>query len=708
MHTRTFYISLTILTTTVFSGCFVYTPVADFTKQRYLNAVSYFNTFYNAQQLFEDGEEEVIIGKRDLIERNQVNRVFTIPASARTKFQSSIEKNSKVLSFYPDSKWVDDALLMIGKAYFYMEDDVRAERKFLELAVQFPSSDLIPESQLWLGKSLMRQKKIDPAIKQFEEILSKGSKIDDDIAGEATYELAQYYFSINNFSSAIKFYNSSVELVNDNELKTQIYFQIGKCYTSQNQYELAEQAYIKAAENSPLYSLLFQSKLQQIKTHGLQKKYDVALEELNNLLDDTKNTEFFSVIHYEIASVLAIQGKTTESLERYRYVDTAYARTDEAARSYFAIAKYYESIEVNYDSARISYNKARTEFPSSEINKEATLKADIFNKYSSLSLDLTKYDSLFTSAVFNKAQFDSGIVSVRDSLKLKKDTVAAVREDSKFKKMTKPGKQESQKDTIQAFDSTKIKESLLRELLYTKLIDSLQRSIVRTKFDLAGLFYLELQNADSALFWFDNIVKNNPMSEFAPRALYTIAEIYRGEKQIEKGILDSIYKVIVVQYPSSPYANEARKNIGLPIVEAEKDSIMEMFEKAEVLAETKKYDQAIVLFKNIGETYSISSLSPKALYTAGWHYENSLMKNDSAIAVYRRLLVKFPVSSFAVSIRSKIAEYDNEVKRIEMEKQQKIEEAKLKEQKEKEEKLLLEKNPESIPSDSLSTPQNKP
>jgi len=48
---------------------------------------------------------------------------------------------------------------MIGKAYYYMNDDVRAVRKFLELETQFPNSELIPESQVWLGKSLLRQKK---------------------------------------------------------------------------------------------------------------------------------------------------------------------------------------------------------------------------------------------------------------------------------------------------------------------------------------------------------------------------------------------------------------------------------------------------------------------------------------------------------------------------------------------------------------------
>ncbi len=707
MKKKTIHITLLLLITIIVSGCIVYNPVADFTKQRYTNTIAYFNTFYNAQRLFDDGENEVEKAKRDFLERGLLNRVFTIPASARTKFQTSIEKNSKVLSFYPDSKWVDDALMMIGKAYFYMEDDVRSERKFLELAVQFPNSDFISESQLWLGKSLLRQKKYDAGIKKFEEILSKGSTINDDISGETAFELAQYYFSINNFVNAIKYYSFSVNLVSDDELRTQIYFQIGKSHTALEQYDLAEKAYIKAEEYSPLYSLIFQSQLQQIKIHAFQKNYSKALDELKTMLNDTKNIDFFSTIHFEIAVTLGLQGKISESIEKYRYIDTTFARTDEAARSYFAIAKYYETIKINYDSARILFNKARIEFPSSEINSEASLKTDIFNKYLMLTIDLSKFDSLYLNANFVKAQIDSNASSLPDTVFVKNDTVSVVREDVKIKKMTRPGKQELKKDSIQTFDSTKIKASINRKIFQSKLIDSLQRSIVRTKFELAGLFYLEIQDPDSALVWFNNILKNDPSSEFAPRSLFTIAEIYRGVKLLPKNILDSIYNVIVIQYPKSPYANEARKTLGIPLLVAEKDTMLELFERAESLADIRKYEQAISIYKKIADQQSSSSLPAKALYSAGWHYENSLMNNDSAVAVYRRLVSKFPISQFANSVRPKLTELDNEIKRIEEEKLREIEEIKLKEQQEKEQKLLLEKKPEQPPSDSLSTPKNK-
>ena len=187
MTQRTLYISTAVIIALIQSGCAVYNPIADFTKQRYTNAISYFNTFYNAQRLFSDAEDEVLKSRRDFLEKGSSLKLFSIPASARQKFQTSIEKNSKVLSFYPDSKWVDDALLMIGKAYYYMEDDVRAERKFQELEAKFPNSGQINESQLWLGKSLMRQKKWDQAVKRLEDVFAKTIGHDDDLAGLAAY-----------------------------------------------------------------------------------------------------------------------------------------------------------------------------------------------------------------------------------------------------------------------------------------------------------------------------------------------------------------------------------------------------------------------------------------------------------------------------------------------------------------------------------------
>jgi tetratricopeptide (TPR) repeat protein len=576
-------------------GCAVYDPVAAYTKQRYTNAVSYFNTYYNAQRLFSDAEDEVLKARRDFYERNASGKLPGIPSSARQKFQTSIEKNSKVLTFYPDSKWVDDALLMIGKAYYYMDDDVRAERKFQELSVQFPASDLVLESQLWLGKSLMRQKKFDQGLKQLTDVFTNGTETDEETAGLAAFETAQYYFDQGQYPQAERQYTLAVDLVGDSELQTRIYFQLGKCFTEMEQFEKAQQAYTNAMDNSPLYSLKFQAELQIHKIHSLQRQYQEAVNGLTEMLTDTKNSDFFGTIHFELAGVLMQKGEINEAIEKYRYIDTAFARTDEAARSYFILAEYYQMKEFRYDSATVLYGKARNEYAASEITKIAAERSEIFTKYDQLRKDLSRYDSLLTSTITVKLRNDSlAAMPQSDSLKMK-DTIA-VKEEVKIKKMTKAGK--SVKDTVTAVtvDSTKIKDRMSKEESHLKMVDSLQRSIVRTKFELGGLFFLEIQQPDSAQRWFNEVVQSAPKSEFAPRALYTIAEIYRGMNK-QPSELEPYYRRIIEDYPASPYANEARKNLALPVISAVKDTAIAAFERAEALNDASQFEAAVSAFK---------------------------------------------------------------------------------------------------------------
>ncbi|MCK9409258.1 MAG: tetratricopeptide repeat protein, partial [Bacteroidetes bacterium] len=474
-------------------------------------------------------------------------------------------------------------------------------------------------------------------------------------------------------------------------------------------------AYESAADVSPVYIWIFQAQVQQIKTETFLQHYDGALESLHEMLRDSKNTEYFGIIHFEIANILTVQGKFAEAEEKYRYIDTAFARTEEAARSYYVLGRYFEYQMNNYDSARILYNKAKNEFPSSQITSEAVIKADIFNKHFELWKDLNRFDSLYTYELYKPEPVDSVTIPAHDSL-AQKDTLV-VTEEPKVKKMSKTGKQESIKDSVVVVDSVKIKERLVWEQSKSVLLDSLQRAIVRTKFELGGLFYLEIQQPDSAIRWFDEVIVKNPKSQFAPRALYTKAEIYRTLLQRSPSEREQIYRDIIAQYGDSPYANEARKNLGIPMIEMQKDTAMELFERAELLAEQKEFQSAVSSFKQLASRYVASPLSAKALYSAGWHYEHSLVNNDSAYSIYKRLVQQFPASQYSKVVQPKITEYDNELKRIETEKQKALDDAKRieaekqkaaddakeKERQAKEVKKTGEKLTEPVINDSLST-----
>ncbi len=689
-------------------GCAVWNPVADVAVQGYVNTVSYFNTFYNAQRLYSEAEDEVLKARRDLLERGGIGKPFTTPSAARQKFQTSIEKNSKVLSFYPDSRWVDGALMMIGKAYYYMDDDVRSERKFLELAVKFPESSLIPESRLWLGRSYLRQKKTELGLKQLEELLAEKETIDPELAGGAAYELGQYRFERKDYREADRYYTLASELVSDDELLTIIYFQMGQCNMELEQYAKAYDAYASARRSSPVYSLIFQAQLQQVKITAMNGRHEEALETLEGMLTDSKNAEYFGSVHFEIAEVMMMQGRKNEAVEKYRYIDTAFVRTEESARSYFLLGKYFELSEGRYDSARVMYNKARVEFPASEITAEAVLKGEMFNKYFDLWKELSKYDSLYTKERDRPLELDT--VSVVKDTAAVKDTVV-VKAEPKVKKMAKAGKTETKKDSALSVDSLRIKERLQKERERALLLDSLQRTIGRVKFELGGLFFLEIQQPDSAVRWFDDVIDHYASTPYAPRALYTKAEMFRTVLNRPQPELEALYTTLIDRYSESPYANEARKFLGRPLVVAQIDTAAAQFEQAEQLSDAGDHAAAVVSLKRTAERFPLSPYASKSLYTAGWHYEHALDIPDSAVAVYQRLVTMFPSSTYAAKVRGKVMEYDAEKNRIQEEKleaERKEAEAK-KEAEEQKKKPTAPQTPATgTPSDSLSTPNERP
>lgn len=701
MMKKTLSTSLITLILLSFSSCAVYNPVAEFTKQRYTNTVAYFNTFYNAQRLYSDAVNEMQKNEKAALEKpgNLSASKIAIPASSRQKFNASIEKNSKLLSYYPESKWVDDALLMIGKAYFYLDENVKAERKFLELFAKYPQSELITEAKLYYGQSLLNQNKIKEGTDQLQELFDESTHNgNDDIAASAALALGKYYIQQQDYDNAIPFLQSSLKYNSDDETNARTELLIGDSYAAVQNYSDAEKSY-RAVENyDPLYYQYFRSQIEIAKMIRAQQKYNEALTLLNELLPDSKNLDYAATIHFEIANTYLAMDKMQEAIDYFVFVDTTYARTDEAARSYFTLATLFEKKYLLYDSAKTLYDKARIEFPQSPITQEATRKADIFGKYALLWKDIIKNDSLFTKN-------DSVQISI-DTLQIAKRFVPPPLDTSKAK-----GKKKESSSTRQmkiTKDSTAFVDSLLAATYAQNLSaqsvikDSLVRQKAKLRFELAGLFYLEIEQPDSAIVWYDQVISKYPESEFAPRSLFTLAELYSSTGRLQKNEIDSIYNKLITAYPKSIYAQEARKFLNLPLLAQQQDSAVVMFLQAESVSATNT-TEAIKLYQQLSSLYQTSPLASKALYAAGWIYENALVKNDSALAVYKRLLAQYPTSQYAAIAKRKINAYDEEMKRIEAEAKQKAAEEEAKKQAEEAKKQTEMENQNKVltPHDSV-------
>ena len=101
-----------------------------------LCACGYYNTMYNANQLFGDAEKAFARG--DL-------------QAARTAYQQSIEKAQANLTRHPRSRWSDDARLLLARAHLQLGDAGAARVAFLELLDTNPDAERRAAAQIYLG-----------------------------------------------------------------------------------------------------------------------------------------------------------------------------------------------------------------------------------------------------------------------------------------------------------------------------------------------------------------------------------------------------------------------------------------------------------------------------------------------------------------------------------------------------------------------------
>ena len=110
---------------------------------------AYYNTLFNAQARYDDGMKKI---------EQSSDKVIT--SEIKNDFQAAIDKCWKLINIYSDSsKYADDALLIIGKSHYQMEDYVKAERFLGQFVDRYKNSDLIVQAYLWLGMSCIELEK---------------------------------------------------------------------------------------------------------------------------------------------------------------------------------------------------------------------------------------------------------------------------------------------------------------------------------------------------------------------------------------------------------------------------------------------------------------------------------------------------------------------------------------------------------------------
>ena len=601
------------------------------------NLSAYFNTYYNASRLYAEAETEVWA----LPEMKSSGRdplvPFTVPAGAKTKFTSVIEKCSKLLQYHPESGLVDNSLMMIGMSYYYQADYQRAQRKFMELIDGYPEGEYAMEARLMLARTAFKMNERQRAKDLSNEVLTLAEEEgEDEIAAYAAGILGRIAYEDGQFEVARAHFQTMAEGAGNADLRSSAYLRVATIDSVLEVYEAALDAYTQAERSAANVGAEYKGAIGAARMESLIGNYDDALERLDDMGSNSNFRESFGEIALEVGNVQRRSGNLDAAIEQYRFVDTAFVRTEWSGNALYALGQIYEKDLHDFDSARVMYNKSRVALPATSVLAQPVIRrADAMNKWSALKGEIARYDSMLVHM----------------------DSVAAAAKDAPPDTSAVADTAGTRQDSLKAPPRPPAPAGMPRDTVESRLAGSMV--------ELATLYFLTLEDLDAGAFWYRRALEQFPEGRGAPRAMFALSELTARDTVSGAGAADSLRTLLIARYPDSEYAAVARRILGMAPVESRSDTSGRLYADAEALYLAGRNEEAIPAFQEVVDRFPASDDAARSQFAIGFIYENHLGLNDSAEVHYRTLVKTYPRTELATAIQPRLLAVDQERKELE-------------------------------------------
>ncbi|MCR4440140.1 MAG: tetratricopeptide repeat protein [bacterium] len=601
-----------------------------------ISSCAYYNTFYNAEQAFKAAERE------------RKNRKGDTPTSQETSsYNKAIEKASKILELYNTSKHVDDALLMLGKCFYYQGQYAKAERKFDELLALFPGGELAEEALVWRARARISQNQLEQAAADCRQVIatSKRALLRD----EAQYLTAEIDFAKEDYRSAVNRFSEAAKRIADREVRSTAYARLGECHLKLKEYLPAARAFQAAAKHTLIDTRRYQATLNIGR--ALREAGDVRGAEsvFLRMTNDQLAKQYWPDAKLEMAACLVLEGDIDEAMQRYEALIKDHPRTDASARAHCALAQLYETRFQEYVKAHEHYDQVKTEAPRCELVPTAAARVADLERLLRLQATIAELmgktfavDSLQQSAT--PARADTVRPEMRDLMALtpeaEPDTALGVFIRGPARQ---PSPQQPTKKAITPYPDM---------------------DLVTAHLQLAELFYFQLSNIDSALAHYWAAYRANPDSSSAAQALYPLAYIMRVAQR-DTARSNSLLQEIVTRFPELPQAEGARRLLGLPRPPDQETLAAALFWQADsLLWEADAPESALAAFASLSSRCPESEYAPRALYAIAWVLEQRLHDNERALQAYKRVQEAYPDSPQGKAAKRKIDAHAREAEKL--------------------------------------------
>ena len=258
------------------------------------SSCAYYNTFYNAEQYFEEAEKLRLEKDGEMI-----------PISAMDKYGKTIEKSKKVIEDFPESKYVNEALLLMGKARYYRSDyDLAIDN--LKVIMNDGSDKIKEEAKYWQALCKWKKGSVSASIDELNTILNNSKS--KRIKAKCYLSLAEIANESKGVDLSLDYLQKAAKLTTNRNERGVIYGKLSKMAFDKQKYTLAKDGYNNVIAFSLSKDKIEDAHLQILKILRIENNYRSAEKKIKSMLLDDKFNRISGELELELVQLYKAQG----------------------------------------------------------------------------------------------------------------------------------------------------------------------------------------------------------------------------------------------------------------------------------------------------------------------------------------------------------------------------------------------------------------
>ncbi len=567
--------------------------------------------------IFTHGDEEIAAGLKPQMDRaiEKSSKSIRMHSITAKPDQGKGILSSKEKEFYNKNEYnvfIDDAYLLMGKAFFYQAEYQSAIQTFNYIINQFNDKETRYLAYNWLVRANLELKDFREA-KQYLDLILTDIEYPEKVTFERNLTAADFYLKQNMVNQAEPYVDEALEQAKKKKDKLRLTFIKAQIKEELNRISEASKLYEKVIKMNPPYEMAFNAKIKRATLFsGTNRSGKTIEEELLKMLKDEKNDDYQDQIYYALGELEMKRKNVQKAIEYYQLsAQNSIGNPNQKGLTYMALAniffeqhKYMES-QAYFDSAVVSLDP---EFPGyRELSRKNTYLSKLVNNLKT--------------------------VQHQDSLQM----VAAMAESERNKFI---------QNIIQQRRSKEAEQQRREREKDNRGMYALDRSTTRQMNDQSGKWYFYNQTAKSfgepefRRKWGDRKLEDN-WRRSSKRVMgveqITQAEISDEILDPKQGLDDNKPEYYLVELPLTDSAMQA----------SHKKIQSALYNVGEVYRnDLKDYSLAIETYKELIDRYPESEYKIAAYYSLYKVYNQQ--GNQSQADIYKNMIIRnYPESKYA-------------------------------------------------------------